>query len=79
DKKNGQIVGATLVSAHAGETIGELVLAMQQGVKLSNLSAVIHPYPTQAETLKRLGDASMKSRLRPWMKQLLARFLAMRR
>ena len=79
DRKSGKILGATLVGAHAGETIGEFVLAIQRGLKLSDLGGVIHPYPTQAEITKRLGDSSMKSRLKPWMKRLLTRFFEMRR
>jgi len=79
DRKSGKILGATLVGPHAGEMIGEFVLAIQQGLKLSDLSGVIHPYPTQAEIAKRLGDSSMKSRLKPWMKRLLSRFFEMRR
>ncbi len=79
DAKSGRILGATLVSRHAGESIGELVLAIQERKKLRDLSGVVHPYPTQAEVVKRLGDASMKSRLKPWMKRLLTRFFEMRR
>jgi pyruvate/2-oxoglutarate dehydrogenase complex dihydrolipoamide dehydrogenase (E3) component len=79
DAKSGKILGATLVSPHAGETIGEFVLAIQRGLKLSDLSGVIHPYPTAAEMAKRLGDSSMKSRLKPWMKRFLTRFFEMRR
>jgi pyruvate/2-oxoglutarate dehydrogenase complex dihydrolipoamide dehydrogenase (E3) component len=78
-KEDGTILGATLVSQHAGESIGEFTLAMNQGLKLGDLSGVIHPYPTEAEIIKRLGDSSMKSRLKPWMKRLLSRFFAMRR
>ena len=74
DKKSGVVLGATIVSRHAGESIGELVLAIQRKMKLRDLGAVIHPYPTQAEIIKRLGDASMKSRLKPWMKDLLVKF-----
>jgi pyruvate/2-oxoglutarate dehydrogenase complex dihydrolipoamide dehydrogenase (E3) component len=74
-----QILGATLVNRHAGESIGELVLAMTQGLKLEALSGVIHPYPTQAEVIKRLGDASMKSRLKPWMRRLLEKYFSFRR
>jgi pyruvate/2-oxoglutarate dehydrogenase complex dihydrolipoamide dehydrogenase (E3) component len=77
--KTRRILGATLVSRHAGESIGELVLAMNQGLKLEVLSSVIHPYPTQAEVIKRLGDASMRSRLKPWMKQLLEKYFSFRR
>ncbi len=79
DAKTRRILGATLVSRHAGESIGELVLAMNQGLKLEALSGVIHPYPTQAEVIKRLGDASMKSRLKPWMRSVLEKYFAWRR
>ena len=50
-----EILGATLVGEHAGETIGELVLAMRSGIGLGALSATIHPYPTQAEVIRRAG------------------------
>lgn len=76
DKKNRRILGATLVSRHAGESIGELVLAMKQGLTLEALSAVIHPYPTQAEAIKRLGDASMRTRLKPWMRKILEKYFS---
>jgi len=79
DAKTRRLLGATLVSRHAGESIGELVLAMNQQLKLEALSGVIHPYPTQAEVIKRLGDASMKSRLKPWMRKLLEKYFIWRR
>lgn len=79
DRKNGKIIGATLVSSHAGESIGEVVLAIRERFKLGQLSGVIHPYPTQAEIIKRVGDSSMKSRLKPWMKELLVKMFALRR
>ena len=79
EKKSGRILGATLVSAHAGETIGEVVLAMTHGLGIGALGATIHPYPTQAESLKRAADLSLRSRLTPGRKALLARFLSWRR
>lgn len=79
EAKTRQILGATLVNRHAGESIGELVLAMNQGLRLETLSGVIHPYPTQAEVIKRLGDASMRSRLKPWMRRSLERYFRYRR
>lgn len=79
NKKDGRLLGATLVSRRAGESIGEFVLAIQKRMKLCDLGAAIHPYPTQAEIIKRLGDSSMKSRFKPWMKKLLVRFFAWRR
>jgi pyruvate/2-oxoglutarate dehydrogenase complex dihydrolipoamide dehydrogenase (E3) component len=79
NRKNGRLVGATLVSRHAGESIGELVLAIQHGTKVGELGAVIHPYPTEAEIIKRIGDASLRGRLKPWMKQTLVKFFQWRR
>lgn len=70
DAKTGQILGATLVSEHAGESISEIVLAMNRRIPISAFSSTIHPYPTQAEAIKRLGDLSMRSRLKPWLQRL---------
>jgi pyruvate/2-oxoglutarate dehydrogenase complex dihydrolipoamide dehydrogenase (E3) component len=78
-KKDGRLLGATLVSNHAGENIGELVMAIQHKMKVGALGTVIHPYPTQAEIIKRLGDASQRGRLKPWMKQTLVRVFQWRR
>ena len=79
NKRNGRLLGATLVSSHAGESIGELVLAIQRRMKVGDLGGVIHPYPTEAEIIKRIGDSSMRGRLKPWMKQLLLKFFQWRR
>jgi hypothetical protein len=46
---SGEIVGATLVSAHAGEMISELTLAMTHKVPLEVLAETVYCYPTQAE------------------------------
>ena len=40
-----ELVGATLVSPRAGESIGELVLAIRAHIPLQVLADVIHPYP----------------------------------
>jgi len=45
DRKQGVLVGATIVSPRAGEILGELVLAIKTRTPLSTLADVIHPYP----------------------------------
>jgi pyruvate/2-oxoglutarate dehydrogenase complex dihydrolipoamide dehydrogenase (E3) component len=74
-----RIVGATVVAAHAGEMIGEVALAMTKGLGLAALSQTVHPYPTQAEVLRRLGDAWQKTRLTPRRAALLRALLRWRR
>jgi len=74
-----QIVGATIVAAHAGEMISELTLAMTAGIGLARIASAIHPYPTQAEAIKKIADAYNRTRLTPSRKRLLERLLAWRR
>lgn len=54
-KKDGTPVGATVVHARAGETIAEFILAIQHGLKLSDLAGAIHPYPTYATAVQQLA------------------------
>jgi hypothetical protein len=77
-KGTGQIVGATLVGAHAGEMIGEITLMMTRQIPLGALGGVIHCYPTQVEILKRLGDQFNKTRLTPRVANLLRTILRFR-
>lgn len=58
-----QIVGATIVSPHAGETISEITTAIVNGIGMNKLSGVIHPYPTQAEGIKKAADAYKRTKL----------------
>jgi pyruvate/2-oxoglutarate dehydrogenase complex dihydrolipoamide dehydrogenase (E3) component len=79
DAKSGKLLGGTIVGSHAGENIGELALAMTQGLTVGALANTVLPYPTQGEVLKRLGDAWNRRRLTPRAKNFLTRFLEWRR
>lgn len=85
-----EIVGATIVAEDAGNMINEITLAMTlnrrvpkwkkvlrlaKGVGLSAIGSTIHPYPTQAEAIRRLGDLYNRTRLTPFVKRLFARWL----
>ncbi|MCH9033322.1 MAG: mercuric reductase [Planctomycetes bacterium] len=69
-KGSDKILGATLVARHAGEMISEITLAMVSGAGLSALAKTIHPYPTQAEVIRKAGDAYNRTRLTPRVKKL---------
>ena len=73
------IVGATLVARRGGDMISEITLAMSKGIGLGKIASVIHPYPTQAEVIKRAADAYNRTRLTPFVKKLLSKLLAWRR
>ncbi len=73
------IVGATIVAKHAGEMISEISVAMAGGMGLSKLSSVIHPYPTQAEAIRQVGDAFNRTKLTPTVARIFESFLALRR
>jgi pyruvate/2-oxoglutarate dehydrogenase complex dihydrolipoamide dehydrogenase (E3) component len=76
-KKGGdRIVGATIVAPHAGEMISELTLAMVGKLGLGTLARTIHPYPTQAEAIKKTGDAYYRTRLTPFVRWLFGKWLA---
>ncbi len=79
NREDGRLLGATIVGSHAGESIGEAVLAIKQKLKVGDLSGVIHPYPTQAEAIKRAADLQYRSRLKPWMRRILDKYFRYRR
>jgi pyruvate/2-oxoglutarate dehydrogenase complex dihydrolipoamide dehydrogenase (E3) component len=74
--KGDKILGATIVAVHAGDMISELTLAMVGGLGLRTIAKTIHPYPTQAEAIKKVGDAYNRTRLTPTVKWLFGKWLA---
>ena len=74
-----QIVGATIVARHAGEMLSELTLAIARGVGLGAIATVIHPYPTQAEAIKKVADAFNRTRLTPRVKRLFSTWFSLSR
>jgi pyruvate/2-oxoglutarate dehydrogenase complex dihydrolipoamide dehydrogenase (E3) component len=70
-----QILGATIVARHGGEMISEITTAIIGEMGLSQLSTVIHPYPTQANAIKQAADAYRRTLLTDKTKKLLG-FLA---
>jgi pyruvate/2-oxoglutarate dehydrogenase complex dihydrolipoamide dehydrogenase (E3) component len=79
DKKTGKILGGTIVARHAGEMLGELTVAMVAKQSVEVLSSTIHSYPTQAEALRKIGDAYMKTKLTPALKRIFGKWLEWRR
>jgi len=54
-KPDGEILGATIVGARAGETILELIVAMKQRMNIGELAGAIHPYPTYSTAVQQMA------------------------
>ncbi len=74
-KGTDQIVGATIVAHNAGDMISEITLAMTHGLGLKKIASTIHPYPTQAEAIRKVGDQYNRTRLTPTVKSLMGKWL----
>lgn len=74
-KGTDRILGATIVASHAGDMIAEVVLAMKSGMGLGKVASVIHPYPTQADAIRKLGDQYNRTRLTPLVKNVFEKWL----
>jgi len=70
------ILGATIVARHAGEMISEITTAMAAGMGLGSFSGVIHPYPTQAEVIRRAADAYNRTKLTPTAGKILKKWFS---
>jgi pyruvate/2-oxoglutarate dehydrogenase complex dihydrolipoamide dehydrogenase (E3) component len=78
EKGSGKILGATVVAPNAGDLISEITLAMTHSVGLGGVATVVHPYPTTADAIRKIGDQYNKSRLTPGVKKWMQRYLAWR-
>jgi pyruvate/2-oxoglutarate dehydrogenase complex dihydrolipoamide dehydrogenase (E3) component len=78
-KGSGEILGGTIVARHAGEMISEITLALVAKVRLGTLASIIHPYPTQAEAIRQIGDMYNRTRLTPTVKRIFTGLMALQR
>lgn len=78
-KGTDKILGASIVSEHAGESISEITLAMESGTGLSKLASIIHPYPTEADAIRACGDLYNKTRLTLMVRKLLRGVISLHR
>ena len=62
DRKH-RVVGASIVGPRAGETIGEMALAVKHGLRTRDLVAVTHPYPTYNDGPWNAAIADVRTRL----------------
>jgi pyruvate/2-oxoglutarate dehydrogenase complex dihydrolipoamide dehydrogenase (E3) component len=75
-RRNGRVLGASILGAHAGELIQSWGLAISAGVKLSTIAGMIAPYPTLGEASKRAAGSFFTPSLFSDRTRRLVRLLA---
>ena len=62
-RRNGRVLGASILGAQAGELIQPWALAIGQGMKVGALATMIAPYPTLGEVSKRAAGSFFAPKL----------------
>ena len=53
------VLGATLVGPHAGDLIGQVVLAIEMGATLTDLTEIIYAHPGLSETVQESAESAL--------------------
>jgi pyruvate/2-oxoglutarate dehydrogenase complex dihydrolipoamide dehydrogenase (E3) component len=61
DRKR-RVIGATVVGPRAGEVLAELTLAVRKRMKVTDIAATIHPYPTYGDGPWNAAISSVRER-----------------
>jgi pyruvate/2-oxoglutarate dehydrogenase complex dihydrolipoamide dehydrogenase (E3) component len=75
--RGGQVLGATIAGAHAGELILPWVLAIGRRLKIGAMAGVIAPYPTLSEISKRAAGSYYTPKLFSRRTRMLVRLLGL--
>ncbi len=59
----GRLVGATVVSPHAGETVAELAAVIRHGGTISGIAGTVHPYPTFGDGVWAAAATQLRTRM----------------
>jgi pyruvate/2-oxoglutarate dehydrogenase complex dihydrolipoamide dehydrogenase (E3) component len=75
-RRNGRVLGASMIGVRAGELIQPWGVAISGGVKLSTMAGFIAPYPTLAEVNKRAAGSFFTPKLFSERTRRVVRLLA---
>jgi pyruvate/2-oxoglutarate dehydrogenase complex dihydrolipoamide dehydrogenase (E3) component len=74
--KKGRIAGAHAIGHHAGEVIHELALAIQEKMKLSKITGLVHAYPSYSQLNRRAASQYYRDSLFSPFSRKLVRILS---
>ena len=71
-RKNGQILGCTIVGAEAGELLQLWIMALARDLRIGDLTGLVLPYPTLSELSKRVAYTFYQPSLtKRWFRRLI--------
>ncbi len=73
------VLGATIVSHHAGELLPEFVAGMRHGFGMNGILGTIHPYPTWSEANKYAAGNWKRAHAPQWALSFAKKYFAWRR
>lgn len=74
--KKGRIAGAHAIGHHAGDVIHELALAIQENMKLSKITGLVHAYPSYSQLNRRAASQYYRDSLFSPFSRKLVRLLS---
>ncbi|MGB0101930.1 MAG: FAD-dependent oxidoreductase [Nocardioides sp.] len=78
--RKGRLLGATVVGPRAGETLGELTVAIRRGLRTRDLAGITHAYPTWNDGVWSAAVADVREQLeRPATRRALHALAGTRR
>lgn len=78
--RRSKVVGGCIVGPRAGESLAEVTLAVQHGLKARHIAAAIHPYPTYGDGIWNAARAQVREDLtKPWLQRITSLLLRWRR
>lgn len=69
--RRGRLVAGHLLAPDAGSLVVEVALALREGLKVTDLADLVHPYPTLSEGIRRAANQAYRERLTPTTRRLL--------
>ncbi|GAC1396773.1 MAG: FAD-dependent oxidoreductase [Vulcanimicrobiaceae bacterium] len=69
--RRGRLLGASVLGARAGETAGELALAIAAKQRVARIADTVHPYPTYAYGARRAADGWYERALTPLLRRAI--------
>lgn len=77
--RRGRLLGGHILAPEAGTMIAEVALAVKHGLRVADLSGLVHAYPTMSEGVRRAADLWYRTKLTDRARAWLGRWFSVAR